>query len=70
MIEQHILFLDSFYLNEAILIASGGKNNKDDYEYLKKLVYSKAKDTFNRSTLQMIEKETNEKKKIIDFGIH
>ena len=62
-IDRATYTLDSFHLNKAILIASGGKNNKDDYEYLKKLVYSKAKDTFGRSALQMIEKETNEKKK-------
>ena len=32
-IDRAMYTLDSFYLNKAILIASGRKNNKDDYEY-------------------------------------
>jgi hypothetical protein len=56
--------LDSFHLNKSILIISGGESkevNKQKYEKLKKLIYSKEKDEFNKYAKELIEEEKSER---------
>ena len=59
-IEGSEFVLDSFHLNKSILIISGGNTreiNKERYNKLQKLVYSKQREEFNKYAKELIEEE-------------
>ncbi len=59
-IEGSEFILDSFHLNKSILIISGGnsrKINRERYNKLKLLIYSKEKEEFNKYAKELIDEE-------------
>jgi len=59
-IENATYVLDEFHLNKAISVVSGEKRNKETYNKLKELVYSRNKIEFLKEAKILIEKETLE----------
>lgn len=62
-IDKSVHVIDKFHLNKAIMKVCGGNLNEGDGKALKEAIYSKDEEEFKRLSNEILEKETDEKRR-------